>query len=386
MTAPPRPDHGVVFSNGVIEAVGPTISLRKQFPDAVPHDAGDAVILPGLVNAHAHLELSSLTPLPNPGHLAEWLIKNLNPVVSEMVERGVNPSIHFGITSIGDITRHCAQTRAILRTGPLRVTSYGEVIAMAARRNLFDERFAAATDVSAESDFLRVGISPHAPYTVEPAAFAKCLQFAKSTSRPIAVHLAETPNEKDFLATQTGPLRQLWDRFEAWDPNVPTFQGGPIRYARHLGLLDYPTVLAHVNFCDDDELAILAAGKASVVYCPRTHAYFGHPPHRWRDMLKNKINVAVGTDSRASSPDLNLVDDLRLLHRVAPDFPPQDVWKLATTNAARAIGQQNNVGNLAPASHADFCIFPAKTADPLAEILESQTLPTQVWIAGHQII
>ncbi len=154
--------------------------------------------------------------------------------------------------------------------------------------------------------------------------------------------------------------------------------------SRDLGLLDYPTLLAHVNYCDDDELAILAGGKASVVYCPRTHEFFGHPPHRWRDMLARGINLAVGTDSCASSPDLNLVDDLRLLHRLAPEIPAAQLWEMATTRAARAIGF-HDAGAIQPGGPADFVMFDCSTAGPLAEILERQVLPSSVWINGRRI-
>ena len=101
----------------------------------------------------------------------------------------------------------------------------------------------------------------------------------------------------EFLATHTGELKKLWDFLNFWDEQVPAFDGGPIRYAKTLGLLEIPSILAHVNYCDDEELAILASGRASVIYCPRTHAYFAHPPHRFRDMLGRGINVAIGTDS-----------------------------------------------------------------------------------------
>ena len=115
-----------------------------------------------------------------------------------------------------------------------------------------------------------------------------------------------------------------------------------------LGYLAYPkTLLAHVNYCEDDELQLLANGRASVVYCPRTHAYFGHPPHRWREMLAMGINVAVGTDSRGSSPNLNLVDDLRLLHRLAPEVSPERIWEMGTTHSATAIGCAESCGTLA---------------------------------------
>src|SRR5204862_5225873 len=121
---------------------------------------------------------------------------------------------------------------------------------------------------------------------------------------PLATHLAESADEAEFLARHSGNLMKVWDFVGGFDDAVPKFEGGPIRYAEALGLLDRPTLLAHVNYCDDDELKILAAGKASVVYCPRTHQYFAHPPHRWREMIATGINVAIGTDSTASSGDL----------------------------------------------------------------------------------
>jgi len=147
-------------------------------------------------------------------------------------------------------------------------------------------------------------------------------------------------------------------------------------------LLDYPTLLAHVNYCDDEELSILASGKASVVYCPRTHEYFGHQPHRWREMLAREINVAVGTDSCASSPDLNIVDELRLLHKIAPEVHVLQLWQMATIRAARAVQLQNEVGSLSIGKRADMIAFPADGDDPLTRILESDCLPSQARIGG----
>jgi cytosine/adenosine deaminase-related metal-dependent hydrolase len=138
-----------------------------------------------------------------------------------------------------------------------------------------------------------------------------------------------------------------------------------------------------VNYCDDDELDILAGGKASVVYCPRTHRYFGHPPHRWREMLARGINVAVGTDSCASSPDLNLVDDLRLLHQIAPEVPAQALWEMATLRSAQAIAVTDQAGSISTGKQADFVVFPARSQDPLRAILESDIRPEAVWIAGE---
>ena len=395
MTGPPIRDGGVVFTTGRIEAIGPANDLQKKFPDAVIQDAGNSIILPGLINAHTHLELTLIQGGNPPPHLVDWIEKTVIPqtmrtgastpeTIQQAIQAGVRQCLSFGVPAVGDISKQCAQTRPALRDSPLQVVSYGEIQAMAQRRGLLEERFAIASDTFAESDSLRVGISPHAPYTVEPEGYARCLAFAKKNNRPIATHLAETADEATFLESHTGPFRHLWEvGVNAWDNAVPRFAGGPIRYARHLGLLDYPTLLAHVNYCDDDELQILAQGKSSVVYCPRTHKFFGHPPHRWREMLARGINVAVGTDSCASSPDLNVVDDLRLLHAIAPEVPPMQLWQMATLRAARAINSPNT-GSIQSEKQANFTLFPCKTSDPLREILEQDIRPSGLWIAGRE--
>jgi cytosine/adenosine deaminase-related metal-dependent hydrolase len=416
MTGAPIREAGVVFSNGRIEAVGGTTELRTIYPDAEIEEMGDAVILPGLVNAHTHLELSHISRGWRPTHLAQWIVETVLPQTSRAgmampedveaaTQAGVEQCLRFGVTTVGDISKQCIFTRRVLRDGPLRVVSYGEVQAMAKRRGLLEERFAPASDISIESAWLRVGISPHAPYTVEPAGYKRCLEFAKSQNRPIATHLAETADEAEFLAEHSGPFRRLWENgVNAWDDAVPRFTGGPIRFAKEMGLLEYPTLLAHVNYCDDEELDILAAGKASVVFCPRTHEYFGHPPHRWREMLGRGINVAIGTDSCASSPDLNIVDDLRLLHRQCPNEAPLLLWQLATVRAARAVGMDYppcpgtpgegrdeglpnhwNVGSLSSGGLADFVIFKSSKNEPLLEILETDALPSSAWIQGQRL-
>ena len=374
-------DAGLLIDGNRVESLGDGKTLRHENPDATVHDLGDVLILPGLVNAHVHLELSNHKHGVAPASFIDWLMDLMGQSLDAAagVRAGVAECLQFGVTTVGDISRQCQITRPILAAGPLRVVSFGEVQAMAQRRTLLDERFAAATDVSDENKLLRVGISPHAPYSIEPAGYRKCLEFARQTSRPIATHLAETPEEREFLANHTGAFARLWESLRAWDDQVPTFTGGPIRYAQWLGLLDGPTLLAHVNECDDDELGILAAGKASVVYCPRTHAYFDRKPHRWREMMSAGIIVAVGTDSRASSPDLNLLDDLRFLHRGSPEAGADTLLAMGTRNAAHAIGMGGAVGELIPGAFADFGVWGVRD---FIGLLESEARPSAVWIGG----
>jgi cytosine/adenosine deaminase-related metal-dependent hydrolase len=397
MDQPVIEDGAVVIANNTIVALGDASTLRRSHRDATEQDLGESVLLPGLINAHVHLELSDLSRLAGDcwnDTLADWLIEIIKRSpqgndpgrVERAIDTGVRQCLRFGVTSVGDITRQPGITRPLLRTTPLRGVSFGEIQAMGKRRELLDQRVDAAADRAYEGGRLRVGLSPHAPYSVEAAGYRRCVELSRSDAYPLATHLAESADEAEFLAGHSGPLRRIWDVLQAWDDEVPRSIGGPIRFAKSVALLDVPAVLAHVNYCDDEELRLLAAGRASVVYCPRTHAYFGHPPHRWREMLAAGVNVAVGTDSTASSPDLNLVDDLRLVRTLTPIVPASDLWQLATTHAARALGMQNAVGSLTPGKQADLVCFPiGDTTDPFEQILREPILPSKVWIAGEPV-
>jgi cytosine/adenosine deaminase-related metal-dependent hydrolase len=388
MDRPPLRDGAVVIRGGRVAGIGSIAAMREQHPSAGVHEFGDAIILPGLVNAHTHLELSSIVRGPKPARFVDWIIGLMcqSPAVdpAESVRAGIDQCLRFGVTAVGDITSQPGVSRPVLSASPLRGVSFGEVRAMAQRRSFLEPRIAAAIGDASRESASGPGISPHAPYSIEIDGYQRCLAAARDRSLPLATHLAETSDEAIFLAEQSGPFRELWDFLGAWDDRVPRFTGGPIRFAKAIGLVDYPSLLAHVNYCDDAEMQLLAEGIASVVYCPRTHLYFGHPAHRWREMILRGINVAVGTDSCASSPDLNLVEEIRLLHAIAPEIEPVALWDLITARAARAIGR-NDCGRLSRGCFGDAVVFRIKTDDPLVEIMEQPQLPMAVWIGGRQV-
>jgi len=382
-----------VFVDGVIVAVGEAKTLRAPHADATANELSAAIILPGLVNPHTHLELSHCDQGEPPTSFSDWIIKLADRCgrnrgtpreepYGNATRLGIQQCVKFGVTTVGDISQQMHITRPILRDGPIRSVSYGEVLGLAKLRRRYDVLLPRSTDRSHASAHLRIGLTPHAPYTVDLPGYRECVALAREHNLPLATHLAETPHERDFLQHHAGELRELWNRIGQWADGVETFRAGPVDFAHEIGLLDYPTLLAHVNYCDDRELDLLSRGRASVVYCPRTHRFFNHPPHRWREMLSRGINVAVGTDSCASSPNLNLVEDLRLLHDIAPEFPGEQLWQMATKRAAKAIQMDDVVGSLTPGKAADCVAFEVKTDDPLIELLDECRSPHQVWIGG----
>jgi len=387
-------DGAVVIEGPVIREVGRFASLSRHH--AVPAaDLGRVVLLPGLVNAHCHLALSHLTRGDPPASFVDWLLTiaprlrltepDVDARLTAAARDGAAASLRFGVTCVGDVTIRSDSLRPALNGGPLRVVSYGEALGLARSRPRFEAALGPAIDARHDTGRLTAGLSPHAPYTVDLDGYRQCVALARERGLRLCTHLAEHPDEADFLRSHGGTLRTAYERLGTWadDPPVPTFDGSPVAMAEAVGLLDLPgVVLAHVNYANHHDLARLACGRASVVFCPRTHAYFGHPPHRWREMSIRGINVAVGTDSTASSPDLNLVDDLRLIYRQVPRVDPAVLWEMATLCGARALALEHERGSIEVGKRADLVAFGVAARDPLREVLETQVAPTCVWVEG----
>lgn len=393
MASPLLRDGAIAFEEGVIKSVGEAREVRGQFPQFRFRDLGQCILMPGLINAHTHLELSDCACSKKPpGKFIDWILRlpqrggmsesEIESSVAAATKSGIEQCLWFGVTCVGDISQYPQYSRPVLQQSPLRAVSFGEVLGLGGRRWRFEKLLADVAGGSSGQGRVIYGVSPHAPYTVDMPGYQQCIELSRQRNMPLATHLSEWPDERDFLQSQTGMFRELFDRLGFWQDGVSTFRGTPIEFAHSIGLLNQPALLAHVNYCSDRELSLLAAGSPSVVYCPRTQRYFGHPPHRWRQMMEAGINIAVGTDSCASSPDLNIVDEIRLLHRIAPEVSAEILWRLITINAARAL-QRDDIGSLERGGRADCVAFGVYTDDPLNELLQNHALPQRLWIAGE---
>ena len=373
--APAIDDGGVLVDAGRIVAVGPF----GGFGRAADEDLGDVLLTPGLVNAHTHLELShNRPPAVRPASFAAWIGEMAaGPAVdtAAATRDGMAECLRHGVTCVGDISKFASITRPILAASGLRGVSYGEALGFGPARPRFDAGLVAAADVPVGGRVVK-GVTPHAPYTVSADGYRAAL----ATGLPLATHLAESVEEGQFVRELDGPLADVWRRLGNWEPadHADRFDGSPVAYAKSLGLLDVPAVLAHCNFVDDADLALLAAGCANVVWCPRTHERFGHPPHRWRDMLAAGVNVAIGTDSRATSPDLNL-----LAEAAAVDAPAAELWPRVTLAGARALGLGDVCGSITPGKAADLAAFELGGGGE-EDVLRSARAPVRVWIAGDE--
>lgn len=402
MRGEPLREAAVACRGEVIAQIGPAARMAAIYPDAVVDDLGRSILLPGLINAHCHLELSHRTRGGQVGPFSDWIgemadaARSAGPPaawVEAAARAGAVESLRAGVTCIGDISTHPHHSRQGIAPTSLRAVSYAELLGLGKAQARLNAALAQAADLPEPPGRIQPGLSPHAPYTVDEQGYRAALATAQRQGWPIATHLAESPEEAVFVSDAVGPFRDLWERLGQWSPEVAVGTGeSPVHLASRIGLLGRPEVLlAHVNYVGDTDLALLSEGKASVVYCPQTHAWFGHPPHRMAEMLDRGINVCLGTDSRASSATLNLLDDLAIVRKNHPRdvVSTRSLWSLVTVRAARPLGLAGLVGQLAPGAYADMAAFPLFDNDPdeaLEAIVADRPAPTAVVVSGQRII
>lgn len=377
------PIAGPPISGGGVTIRGERIVEVTPRPVEGAIDLGDVAILPGLVNAHTHLEFSDLTaPLGVRGApLPTWIrqviasrgSRGADPasqtvVARGAIQRGLAESIDHGVTTIGEIATS-GWEKDTLETAPLDLNVFYELIGL--RAEVVPQRLADAEDFVTRALVAarwHGGLSPHAPYSVHPELLVGLARLAAANHLPLAMHVAESREELELLAAGAGPFRNLLEALGAWDPQAIPLGSRPLDYLQVLGLARR-TLVIHGNYLAQDELAFLAehASRMSVVYCPRTHSYFEHDPYPLAEMLAAGVRMAIGTDSRASNPDLSLLAELRHVARKHPDVRPEEILRLGTLGGAQALGQDHEVGSLAPGMLANLAIVPittSQTADP----------------------
>jgi aminodeoxyfutalosine deaminase len=379
VASPPIPDGVVTIASGRIVAVG------KEPRDCDAEDLGNVALLPGLVNAQTHLDLGSLSaPLGEPGiGMADWIRRVMthrreDGNRGQAVQAGVEESLRLGTTTLGDIAQPGAAT-AIFAQAPIDVTIFLELIAPIFERipwtwDLARRHVAAGAAASG----WRAGLSPHAPYSVHLDLLHQVVALSAAYAVPLAFHLAESREEMELLRCGGGPLAELLEDLRAWDPTATPPGIRPLDYLRILAGASRSLVI-HGNYLDREEIAFLAerADRMSVVYCPRTHAWFGHKPYPLEEMLAAGTAVALGTDSRASSPDLSVLAEMRAVRDHHPAISPEVILQLGTIRGARALGRGSDVGSLDVGKTADIAVvaLPDRDAADPHELLLDSTHP-----------
>jgi aminodeoxyfutalosine deaminase len=386
------PVSGPPIENGVVTIDGEHIVSVDSKATGETIDLGDVALLPGLVNSHTHLEFSDCErPLVKPRTpLPDWIRQVIGTrhrsdrSASIAIQQGLAESLRSGVTTIGEISTSPPSAYAGF-AGLL--TLFQEVIGFSAGRidsvyGDLEQRLASA--LNSEHT---VGVSPHAPYTVHPELLVRLVALARKQNLPLAMHLAESREELQLLLEGTGPFQQLLADRSMWDPSAIPCGSRPLDYLKLLA--EAPRVLViHGNYLDDEEIAFVAEhrDRMSIVYCPRTHAYFGHAPYPLMEMLNAGVRVVLGTDSRASNPDLCLLSEMRFIAARFNKLSPATIVEMATLSAATALGIGSQVGSIEPSKFADLVALPCTAgSNPLEALLHSDALPSHVFVRGRQV-
>lgn len=376
----------------LVVADGRVLSVTSRWPNACV-DLGDVALIPGLVNCHTHLEFSALdAPLQPYKPFTSWIrsvieYRQQHPhAVCAAIRQGVQESLASGVTMLGDIaTTGWAWTDYASDQAQPRTLVFQELLGLTGSR-LPSQKSLAKQDYTAScSEFLvGHGLSPHAPYSVHPELFQFAVQVAQQNQRPIAVHMAETSAEVELLREGTGEFREFLSSMGLWREEI--FGRRSCRdWLESLAELPRALII-HGNYLSADELSVLAQNpQMSLIYCPRTHAAFGHPAHPWRDLIEMGGSVAIGTDSRASNPDLSLWKELQFLAARHTDVPHHTLLKLGTLHGARALGCVKSAGSLTPGKWADAAVISLPVdglADATYELLQPQSRVIGTMLAG----
>jgi cytosine/adenosine deaminase-related metal-dependent hydrolase len=358
------------LENGLITvAAGRIVAIGKNVSGKSPQDLGDVALLPGLVNAHTHLEFSLLDrPLEAPGtSLPAWIRQVIDFrrqlgrwSQDEARLAGLAESRQCGVAAVGEIATAAWPDASPREVSTVEVVVFRELLGLSAERVAELSQRArehVADRAGVEERRFHVGLSPHAPYTVHPDLLQTACSISREGKIPVAMHLAESREELQLLQSHSGDLVDLLRSLGAWHPGALPRGLRPLDYLQTLAKAHRALVI-HGNYLAPDEIEFMAARRErmSAVYCPRTHAFFGHDPYPLAEMLAAGIRVAVGTDSRASNPDLNLFAELQHIARHHPSVAPEDILRMGTLAGAEALGLAAEFGSLTPGKRAKLAV------------------------------
>jgi cytosine/adenosine deaminase-related metal-dependent hydrolase len=374
---------GRPIENGAVAVNGSTIAAVGTFPEITAQntgevlDLGEQALLPGLINAHCHLEYTVLRgKIPPQPTFTDW-IRQINACKAALSEEDYRTSIaegfaeakRFGTTSILNLE---ALPRLIGEFGhsPIRVWWCPEMIDLRERTDA-----AAILDVERRGRRLRqnpaggFGLAPHALYTASASLYRQCSDLALRDNLLLTTHLAESREEMEMFRHGRGPLFDFMKAIGR--PMDDCGRATPLALLLYREKIDERWIIAHLNELTKDDFDLLAREKFHIVHCPQSHRYFRRKKFPIDRLRSLGFNICLGTDSLASNSSLSLFDEIRRLQRTARSLSPGDLLEMVTTNPARALGQAESLGRVRAGYRADLISLPlsSPSSDPLEQIV-----------------
>jgi aminodeoxyfutalosine deaminase len=400
--------QGLPIRDGVIRVEGDritSVSKWKNFEGNASevHNLGDCCLLPGFINAHTHLEFSDLTtPIAAGKNFAEWILRvvqhrmlnSTSPGVPaqqaalERHQRGAQEALSggtalalnvvHGVASYAVDGLHEIPFSELMDTTDLRCQQTWRSARLMMRECVMPEKLNENRCESVNEN-LRMGLSPHAPYTTTGRLVRRTVERCRRFHLPLMMHLAETREEIEWIEKGSGPLQEMLEMMVGPIGNSTADRLPMIGYVNEI--VQAPkTLLIHGNYLDHDSRLALAKHRetAAVVFCPRTHQHFRHEPYPLEQMREQGVRVLLGTDSRASNPDLSILDEARQVSQEFSSIRPEQILRMITADAAEFLGLERSFGFLRPDSLGIINAVPCSSLSAetvLEEILNSQTKP-----------
>ncbi len=397
VSTPPIADGAVVITGAEVIEAGPRSQLLPKYTsgDVEIDDLGRAAILPGFVNCHSHLELTAMRgAMEDVEHdFTAWLLR-LNSLRAEMSQEditaaavlGAREGAAAGVTCFGDIGRMGSAGLHAIKTVGLRGISFQETEFSPDNRTADADlkRLIEKYEIlrAGETDLVRVGMSPHSPYTVSSRLFEMLAQVSIIDRIPLTIHVAESAAEYELLTRGTGFFASVYEKYDVeWQSPLCT----PVEYLERMGVLSAQPLLAHCVQVSDSDLSRIQANGAKIAHCPKSNAKFGHGYAPFEAMLDNNIEVGFGSDSVVSNNLCDLLEEGRFASFAARNrsgsmrfITPREILERATLGGARALGLDHLIGTLEPRKAADLVAISltAPSQQPLNDVEASLVFST----------
>lgn len=371
VTAPPIEDGAVFVQGNKIRAVAPWKNLKPHLREKAL-DLGEVILLPGLVNAHCHLDYTDMAgELSPPKTFTDWIgaitAHKTGWSYSDYARswlRGAHQLLKTGTTTVADIEAMPDLLPEAWDATPLRIFSFLEMTGIKSRRHPKEILREAIQQIDSLKHPRHCAmLSPHAPYSTLPELLRLTSRISKKRKWRVSIHVAESEQEFEMFSEATGKMHDWLARNER--DNSDCGLGSPVAHLEHQKLLGENVLAIHVNCLARGDATLLAKTKTHVVHCPRSHDYFKHPKFERERLANAGVNLCLGTDSLATTrrigkqkPELDMFAEMRALADKDKAISPEEILQMATTNGARALGLAGKIGEISKNAFPDLITLP----------------------------
>ena len=368
MNGEPTEDGAVAISGDTITDVGAFAEVRRAHAGDVL-DLGERVLMPGLINAHCHLDYTCLRGrIPRAGSFSAW-VRSINECKEGLtaedylrsIAEGFAEAANFGTTTIANLAAFPELLRA-MSASPLRTWWFAETIDVRGPVDVAEIYRGMRDAVAAmRSETDAIGLAPHAPFTASAGLYRDAATLAREHELPLTTHLAESSDEMQMFRDGSGAMFEFMQSIHR--PMNDCGKGTPLSLMLRTNVLDARWIVAHLNELTDSDFEMLArAPRFHIVHCPRSHRYFGHTPFALERLRELGFSISLGTDSLASNDDLSLFREMRQVRALHAPISARELLAMVTTAPAKALRQQHSLGRIGAGFKADLIALPAAMA------------------------